>query len=245
MNLTLLALWLIWAALLFGGYLLGGRAGGGGRSGERRMPTWTRMLSSLVLAIAGWALFATARNTPAAGFGLLIAVGMTLGLLGDLFMARVIPLGNHVLAGMAAFALGHVAYIAAGLRYGNAMGASSAGLRVAAWLVWLLIGALGWWFLVYRGQRASTLHWAALPYALLLASTAGIATGLALQDPRFIPFALGAVLFLFSDLLIAAGMFSHRTLGRVNLDDVVWLTYGPGQMLIVATVYVVLRSAAS
>jgi len=240
----LLPLWLIWAALLFGGYL-GGSLQARGRAAGRRMPVWTRMASSVVLAMCGWSLAVLARSTPLAPFALLIAVGMTLGLLGDLFMARVIPVKEHVLGGMAAFAAGHVAYIVAGLRHWWTAGGDGAGVLIAAWLAWLFIGGLGWWVFVYRGQRPSALHWAALPYALLLASTAGVATGLALHDARFSLFALGAVLFLFSDLLIAAGLFSHRTFRRVALDDVVWLTYGPGQMLIVFTVYVLLRSFAS
>lgn len=240
----LLPLWLIWAALLFGGYL-GGSLQARGRAAGRRMPVWTRMASSVVLAMCGWSLAVLARSTPLAPFALLIAVGMTLGLLGDLFMARLIPIEAHVLAGMAAFAAGHVAYIVAGLRHWWTAGGDGAGVLIAAWLAWLFIGGLGWWVFVYRGQRPSPLHWAALPYALLLASTAGVGTGLALQDARFILFALGAMLFLFSDLLIAARMFSQRTFKAVSIDDVIWLTYGPGQMLIVFTVYVLLRSLAS
>ena len=78
------------------------------------------------------------------------------------------------------------------------------------------------------------LHLAALPYALLLASTAGFATGLALQSALFIPLALGAGLFLISDLILATQLFNKAYFWLIS--DVVWLTYGPGQMLIVFSI---------
>jgi hypothetical protein len=226
----LLILLIAWGALLFGGFIFGkpqaGRAG--------RMPTWTRMASSAVLVVAGWSWAALARGSGAATFSLLIAVGMTLGFLGDLFMAKLLPVSPHVLWGMAAFGLGHVAYIAAILGYGSSHGLDAAGPRLGAWLAWLLIGAVAWYFVVFRGQRPTALHWAALPYSLLLASTAGFATGLALQEPAFAPLAIGAALFLVSDLILAAQLFAGRRFRLI--DDVVWLTYGPGQMLIVYSV---------
>jgi hypothetical protein len=82
------------------------------------------------------------------------------------------------------------------------------------------------------------IHWIALPYALLLATTAGLATGLALADGRFLLLALGAALFLLSDLILAGEMFSGLTFPFIG--DVIWLTYGPAQMLIVYTTAIVL-----
>lgn len=233
---------LVWAALLFGGYLFGGKSG-------RRMPRWTRLGSSLVLALAAWSSILIAPEGPAARFALLIAVGMTFGFVGDLFMAKVIPLPNRFLGGIAGFALGHVAYIAAGLGLGDAI-ALDPTTRLVAWLAWLIVGALGWYYIVYRNQRKTALHWATLPYALLLASTVGVATGLAFQEPVFIAFAVGAALFLFSDLLIAAQLFAvrftrERAQGAINIDDLIWLTYGPGQMLIVYTLPLALALGAN
>ncbi len=217
---------ILWAALLFGGFVFGG-------GHDRRMPRWTRLTSSLILVILAWTWALVMPAEPRGNFARLIAVGMTLGFVGDLFMARVFPIRAHVLAGMGSFALGHIAYIAAGVYLGNATGLNAPAPRLLALAAWLLIGALGWYFVVYRGQKPSLMRRAALPYALLLSSTAGVATGLALQEPRFIPFALGAALFLFSDLLIAAKLFAGRETRGIDIDDLVWLTYGPGQMLIV------------
>lgn len=229
-NLWLLALLVIWAALLFGGFSFGKLDS----LRTRRMPAWTRMASSLTLVAAAWSGFFFNRNSAIESFAFLIAVGMTLGFIGDLFMAELIPVGNPVMGGIGAFGLGHIAYIIAFFAFGDRNGLNDPGARWGAWIVWLLIGVIGWYIVVYRGQKATPLHYAALPYALLLASTAGFATGLALQNSLFIPLALGAALFLLSDLILAAQLFNN--LRFYLISDVVWLTYGPAQMLIVYSV---------
>ncbi len=233
-----LALLLVtWAGLLFGGYALSMRSS----AQPRRMLTWTRLGSSLVLVIAAWSWLALAWATPAREYGLLVAAGMTLGFLGDLFMAGVIGRTPNALNGMIAFGAGHLAYIAAAVSYATKLG-SFLGARLAVWVMWLAVGFIGWYVVALRGARRTTpLHWAALPYALLLSSTAGATTGLALQAAEFAPLALGAALFLFSDLLIAAGMFSQRRFR--GQDNLIWLTYGPGQMLIVYSIGVALARA--
>ena len=43
----------------------------------------------------------------------LVAAGMGSGFLGDLIMAEIIPLPEHVLGGMLAFGVGHICYIRA------------------------------------------------------------------------------------------------------------------------------------
>jgi hypothetical protein len=124
--------------------------------------------------------------------------------------------------------------------FANRYGLAAPGPRFGAWLAWLLVGLLGWYLVVFAGHEHTALHWAALPYALLLASTAGFATGLALQAPAFVLLALGGALFLGSDLLLAARLFNGL---RFYLsDDWVWFTYGPAQMLIVYSVGIALSS---
>jgi hypothetical protein len=226
----LLALLALWAALLFGGFALGKP----NAEGTRRMPAWTRIVSSLTLVVAAWSWYAFTRDTAADTYSLLVALGMTLGCLGDIFLAELLPLQQPVLAGIAAFGLGHVAYIAAIFTFANAHGFDAAGPRWGAEIVWLLVGLVAWYFVVYRGGKPTTLHWAALPYALLLASTAGFATGLALQASAFVPLAVGAALFLLSDLILAAQLFNGRSFPLIG--DVIWLTYGPAQALIVYSV---------
>lgn len=224
----LMALLLLWAFLLFGGFLFGPA------DKRQRMPKWSRLASSAVLVIVSWSWFAIARGGEASSFTLWLAIGMSLGFLGDLFMAGVLPNGRSVLSGMASFGLGHVAYIIGIWQFSNQLGLDNGATQWGSLLVWWLLAGVGWYFIVYRGQKPTTLHKAALPYALLLASTAGIATGLALQNGQFVWLALGAALFLLSDLILAAELFNDAYFPQIG--DIIWLTYGPGQMLIVYAV---------
>lgn len=227
-----------WAALLFGGFILGRPTG----QPSRRMPVWTRMASSLALVIAGWTWFLESRGSGVQEYALLVAIGMMFGLLGDLSMAGLLRLGNRVIGGILAFGLGHVAYIAAILNLGDRVGLNATSARFGAWLVWLVIGAFAWYVIVWRpATQRNALHGAALGYALLLASTAGFAFGLALQNSLFWGLALGAALFLLSDLILAGELFSGLRFPLIG--DVVWLTYGPGQMLIVYSVAAALQLA--
>lgn len=222
-------LWPLWAALLFGGFALGQA----NADRTRRMPAWTRLGSSLALVIAEWGAAAAAVGDPR-DLLLWVAVGMTLGFVGDLCMAQWLPFLKppaHVLGGMLTFGLGHIAYITGLLRFAEQAALTDGALRWGALVGWLIVAVLAWYGVVYRGQTRTPLHLAALPYALLLASTAGVATGLALLDGRFALVAVGAGLFLLSDLILAARLFNGLAFRWV--DDLVWLTYGPGQMLIV------------
>lgn len=229
-NGWLTGLLLLWAALLFGGFIFGKSHDGG----RHRMPTWTRMASSLTLVVAAWSWFlviaANRFYQDVSIISLLVAVGMTLGFIGDLFMAGLIPVKNNVLGGIGSFGLGHIIYIAAFLLIGQSLTLSV--LHWGALIVWWLTGLVGWYFVVFRGQKATPLHYAALPYALLLSSTAGFATMLAVAFPSlFVTLAVGAALFLISDLILAAQLFNGLHFPLIG--DVVWLTYGPAQMLIV------------
>lgn len=226
----------VWAGLLFGGFLFGRDP-----ARTRRMPVWTRMASSATLVAAAWFWAWLAAGTLAQTYGRFIAAGMTLGFLGDLFMAKLLPVPKHVLWGMGAFGLGHVAYIAGMI----AVGTQLPQLTPVLWLpvvAWWLLGAVLCYWIVLRGREWTLLHRAALPYALLLASTAGVASGLAIQEPAFVPLAVGAVLFLVSDLILATQLFNAAHFPYIG--DVIWLTYGPGQMLIVYTMWTVLAMAA-
>jgi hypothetical protein len=68
---------------------------------------------------------------------------------------------------------------------------------------------------------------------MLLAGTAGFTSGLALQERSLIGLGLGGALFLISDLILAFPMFREPF---YLSGDAVWLTYGPGQMLIVYSI---------
>ncbi len=223
-------LWGAWAVLLLGGFAYGLLTAAA--DVRQYIPTFGRMSSSAVLVIAGGMWSYVFRLGPARIFALLIAAGMALGFIGDLFNAHLLPgiFPDDLMGGIVAFGIGHVAYI-----WGCVLLAKKAQFPLStkfwsAVAAWQFVAAVGWWFVVMWGQEPTVLHWAALPYSLLLAGTAGVTGGLALLDRRMIPLALGGALFLVSDLILAfeqfRGTFAHA-------GDFVWLTYGPAQMLIV------------
>ena len=221
----LMGLWLLWAILLFGGFIFGRE------SATHRIPVRLRMASSGVLVLAGWSWFFLSPASAAKPYALFIATGMSLGFIGDLALSGLRPFGRNVMGGIVAFGLGHIFYIAAILRYSNQTGLNDPAARWGTLIIWLVIAVIAWYFVVFRGRATGKLHWAALPYALLLAATTGFATGLALQASLFVTLAAGAALFLFSDLVLAGELFGG--LKFKSIGDVVWLTYGPGQMFIV------------
>ena len=94
-----------------------------------------------------------------------------------------------------------------------------------------MIGIIGWYVVVYRKSDKSPLVYAALPYSLLLASTVGFTMSLSLLDPSFTFVTVGAILFLLSDLLLAAQLFNNLHFRYIG--DAVWFLYAPAQMLIV------------
>jgi len=217
MNILMILLLILWAILLFGGWLFGKY----NTAQTHKIPTPNTMLSSAMLVSAGWLWSASHGGNLA----LFTALGMTFGFLGDLFMAGLLIKGDKsVLGGMSAFGLGHIFYII------GILGTNQA--NIVVWIIALLVAVGLWYAVVYRtAKEVSALHYAALPYSLLLASTAGFAGGVALSDGAFILMAIGAVLFLISDLILATQLFNG--VHFKGISDVVWFTYGPGQMLIV------------
>ncbi len=230
-RLWLLLLLALWAAFLFGGFLLGPTRK------NRRISRRARIASSVTLAAAGWSWQFFAAGSGVWLYAFLLAMGITFGLIGDLFLANLISRSRSqsLMGGIGAFAIGHLFYISGILLLANRFHLNRPGPLWSALIVFWLAALAGWYVVVLRGQeKPSTLHWAALPYALLLATTTGLAAGVALQNPAFFSLALGAFLFLFSDLMLAGALFSDLNFPLVH--DVVWLTYGPGQMLIVFSV---------
>ena len=218
----------MWAELLFGGYLIGRVVD----DNRHRMPVWTRITSSFVLVLAAWSWWYFMRDSAMDVLSAWIALGMTLGFIGDLFMAQLLPFRRHVLAGMFAFGVGHVAYIIGLWQAATRFSLDNVALIVTMVLLSWGIAVAVWVQIIYRPAQTRTfLHFAALPYGVVLATTGGMAIALALQDWAFVLVALGAVLFLASDVILSLNLFNNVVFRRIH--DVVWLTYGPGQMFIV------------
>lgn len=227
---------------LAAGALLLGLVRGGGDAPRNRIPRPLRMLSSALVWAGALLLWRSAPAGARRGRAGLAAAGMGCGFLGDLIMAQVIPLPQHVIFGMLAFGAGHVQYLRAATRLVHGeYGGRGADAREApgalrcpypALAAAAALGAGGWRLLVYTPAQPAPMNYAALAYALLLSSMAGVGAARAADDPRRWPLAAGGALFFLSDLILAGQLF--RGMFFPHIGDTIWLTYLTGQGLIVA-----------
>lgn len=170
-----------------------------------------------------------------AGSPWLVVTGLALGALGDLALSR--PGTASFLAGMAAFAAGHLAYVwalwarAAQLGFTHPNPAQTAALVVLA----LAILALGLWL----SSKAGPLRLAVQGYTLIIGLLAAVSLILpANHGDRIIQ--AGVILFLTSDTLLALRLFVARDAATKRwLGLAVWPSYWLGQALILlgATLY--------
>lgn len=216
----------LWAALIPGPFLALGR-----------IPPGCTLASSLVLVALAWFQAKELQDDARRAFARRVAIGMSLGLGGDLLMA-----GGILLAAMTVFGAGHFFYMRAMLGLAAAERLEGKALRVVLWLGALVVGGGIWYQLVLNGSGKAadypTIVYAGLFYTLFLASMTGIALGLSVRRWAFAALGLGGVLFLASDAVIAARVFSPDVFARIPdavRNDLVWLTYAPAQLLIVAS----------
>lgn len=157
-----------------------------------------------------------------------IALGLTLGALGDWFLAR---RGQAAfLAGMAAFAAGHLLY-AGGLLARSAElgldGWTSAEI-VAAGILACLLASSPFWLL----PRTGALRVPVAGYVAMI-GLMGLAAILLPAHPGQGGVRLGAALFILSDLLLALRLFVVQTPARqALLSRLLWPAYWAGQALI-------------
>ena len=198
----------------------------------RRAIPWLQRSTSLQLAIMAWLFWVlAARDTALATFSLLIAVGMSLSFIADLIMAEIIRLPNRVMGGIVVFGLAHLTYIGAYVSGGQALGI----LDMARWREAVVVMSgfgLGLWFSFVRSPSApKLLNYGALGYTLLITVMVATAVALSLADGRLSLLAIGATLFLISDVILGNQIFRQNLWPYVS--EVVWLTYIFGQAGIV------------
>lgn len=199
-----------------------------------RSPTWVRMLNSAALVAAALLWWRSAApGTPLVAYAGLICGGMTFSFLGDVLMARVIRLPLHPAPGMVAFGLAHVLYIVGYAQAARALGLGNPLAWGGAVGGMLVLGVAMWRLVAYNPSEEPVLVYGALGYTALLAGMTGAAAALAFQDGRFISLAVGALLFLISDAILANRLFHHND--WLLVGDVVWAIYIAGQSLIVFT----------
>lgn len=169
-----------------------------------------KSLPVLLMALITWAL-----SGP-----LLLIIALGLCALGDYFLSRS---DRFFIAGLGAFLLGHLAYIAQFTQLGFDMT-----------LGWphILIAIYGIVFALYLWPKAHNLRGAVMVYILVI--MAMTVTALALPDALGL-IIIGALIFVISDSILAIRMFgvSNHSAKRA-LSMLVWATYILGQALIVS-----------
>lgn len=174
----------------------------------------TKTAAAALLAIWGWQI----------GAAPLAILGVALGALGDLFLSR--PGDRAFLAGMAAFALGHLAYAAlfvAGMSGG------------AGWPVTLAVLALALSTEVWLAPHTGALRWPVRGYVVVITVMLWTAVSPSLA-PAWPWVALGALLFAASDLLLGVERFVlHSPRPRAVASVLLWPLYWLAQVLIVGT----------
>lgn len=172
-------------------------------------PSWpgsiAKTASTAWLSLAG-----IAADAPA-----LIVAGLALGATGDLALSR--PGPRAFLAGMAAFAAGHMAYAAQMWSPDGAARLWPAGLPMLA-----LAASTEIWLI----PRTGDLRWPVRGYVLVI--TAMALAALSLPPGRHLALT-GAALFILSDLLLAIHLFVRP---RPALAHTLWPAYWLGQCLI-------------
>ncbi len=222
-------------ALLLGGLILGAPS----QDGTGRLPRALRLLlSALLVGAAFLSSVCGASATPAGIYSCLILVGMTLSFVGDLFMARVIQVPNRLLAGMIAFGLGHLIYAAAFVQMLRHLRQPLGGALVSLLISGTFVTAC-WHTQVRKPRGSRVLNVGSLVYSWLIGSMVALTFYLAILDARFCTLAVGALLFLVSDLVLGNWVIRGHVWKSVN--DVVWATYIIGQLLIVYSIAVVVK----
>lgn len=184
--------------------------------------SWTgtavKTLSVALLALAGLAGLAP---------GLIVA-GLALGSAGDFALSR--PGTRAFLAGMAAFALGHLAYVLAFAGRSLELGGLAFGpgrVALLGLLVVLMISTEFW-----LAPRTGALRWPVRGYGLIIGAMAA-AVILLPENGGDRLLQVGAALFLLSDTLLAIRQFVARgEPAKRALGYAVWPAYWAGQALI-------------
>jgi hypothetical protein len=225
----LYALFALEWVLLSGGLLLGKL----NAEQTGRLPRRLRMLLSALLVVAAFLQWHYGSGASAQrSYALLVFLGMSASFVGDLIMARLIPVSNRLIFGMAAFAVGHVFYLSAFahlLRESPPVGVGVAGSVSATFLA---VAVWAWYSFVHKPDRGKAINIGSLVYGLLFGLAASLA--ILLADSHYVGLAAGSLLFMLSDLVLGNWVIRGHVWTSVN--DVIWLAYVSGQLLIVYSV---------
>ena len=192
-------------------------------------------LASAVFVLLGFALLPVCEDPY---FGSLVTAGLIFGAIGDVLLNLRTLAGKAAqkvfMAGIAAFLVGHVIYIAALITQDT--GALWVGVPACA----VLSVALLPFFILRRIEVEGKLKNFGIVYVVLVLLMAGTAAGLLVIrpfNPGYLLFAIGAALFALSDIVLIfhlLGKKKRRSFRAINLS-----AYYTGQILIALSLMLV------
>ncbi len=201
------------------------------RKTNGRLPRAARMLLSFSLLVAAFVIWQSGAKPVA--YAQWVTFGMLASFIGDLIMARLIPLPNRLIGGMIAFGIAHALYITAYVQTIQANGAAllNSGLFLGVGF-YGVVSILGWLMLIRNPEKGAAINIGALVYGAWIGVMASFSLALAVGiGGAFWIAALGGLLFVASDFII--GITDIRGVQIKNANDWVWLTYVAAQMGII------------
>ena len=204
-----------------------------------RLPRPVRMLLSFSLVVAAFVIWLSGAKLPT--YAQWVAFGMLASFIGDLIMAKLIPLPNRLIGGMIAFAIAHLMYINAYIGTIATISSIEPHLRWATGLslglgFYAVISIGGWLVLIRNPQKDLATNIGALVYGMLVGAMAAFALALGYALGFWLT-ALGGLLFVASDFII--GVTDIRGIKIKNANDWIWLTYVLAQAGIIYAVWLV------
>lgn len=178
-----------------------------------RTSSWTKSLVKS-MAVGALAVCSACGAAPIA-----LTVGLLLGAIGDFFLSR--DGDRAFVAGLVAFALGHLAYVVLIWQMGGRIDVNVQTfgfLAVAVGLAAVLV------------PRAGTLAVPVLVYVLIIGAMGVLALGL---PPNWILGTVAALLFATSDAVLGLSLFVLAPKWKTNwpVSAVIWVTYFGAQLV--------------
>jgi hypothetical protein len=192
-----------------------------------RLARPVRMLLSFSLLVAAFAIGLGGAKLPT--YAQWVAFGMLASFIGDVVMARLIPLPNRLIGGMIAFFIAHALYITAFVSsFVSSLVGSLAGWIVVltALLFYCSLITFGWFRLVHNPKQDRLTNIGALVYLLWVGTMASFAFAVGNASGLWLA-AIGGLLFVISDFIVVACEVGGKRIK--NASDWIWLTYVSAQ----------------
>lgn len=161
-----------------------------------------------------------------------IFIGMLCCSVGDFLFTKTIPCQNNYILGGTAFYLAHIFYIISYVKIMKQHNLNIINKRLAAGFGIYIIGIFIIWFIFMYSANKSPISYGVLVYGIMLGTMAAFAFALTCIDKRYCITAIGAALFVISDLTIGI-----TGLGKIIVpyrDVIVWFTYIAALMCIIS-----------